>query len=99
MNKKLKANKQLTLPIFLQGVEFDIKCLRKLRHLDLEYNKIRRFPNSTLRQFDRVFGSEGAERKRLNLKGNAFRCDCHLQNFKDWLEETDVQFYHKEEIR
>jgi Leucine-rich repeat (LRR) protein len=25
----------------LQGVEFDFKCIKKLRHLDLEYNKIR----------------------------------------------------------
>jgi len=83
----------------LQGVEFDIQCLRNLRHLDLEYNKIRRFPNSTLRTFDRVFGSDNSEAKQLNLKGNAFRCDCHLKNFAHWLQETDVQFYHKEEIR
>ena len=83
----------------LQGVEFDIKCLRNLRHLDLEYNKIRRFPNSTLRTFEKVFGSDNSESKQLNLKGNAFRCDCHLKNFAQWLEETDVQFYHKEEIR
>ena len=38
----------------LQGVEFDLGCLRNLRHLDLEYNKIRRFDNSTLRTFEKV---------------------------------------------
>ena len=37
--------------------------------------------------------------KQLNLKGNAFRCDCHLNNFRQWLQATNVNFYHKEEIR
>ncbi len=85
----------------LQGVEFDFSCLKQLRHLDLQYNKIRRFPSKTLRKFDQVFGAGSSQpgAKQLSLKGNSFRCDCHLKNFAQWLNRTKTQFYHKEAIR
>ena len=81
----------------LQGVEFDFSCLKNLTHLSLEYNKIKRIPNAILKQFDKVFGrgTRHPSAKHLNLKGNPFRCDCHLTNLASWLERTEVKFYHK----
>lgn len=84
----------------LQGVEFIFSCLKNLRHLDLEYNKIKRLPNKTLLQFDKVFGRGTARpsSKHLNLKGNPFTCDCHLRNLASWLDSTHVKFYHKVDL-
>lgn len=79
----------------LQGIEFSLQCLEQLSYVSLEYNKIRRLDDKTLRKLDQVFASDKSGRKTINLKGNPFRCDCHLDNFYDWLYHTNISFFHK----
>ena len=38
----------------LQVVNFSLDCLKRIKYLDLEYNKIKRFDKKTLDKFDKV---------------------------------------------
>ena len=77
----------------LQEVNFSLKCLKQLRYLDLEYNKIKRLTNRTLKKFDEAFSM--SKDKTINLKGNPFHCDCELRNLYDWLISTKTSLFHK----
>ena len=77
----------------LRTVNFSLDCLKQLRYLDLQYNKIQRLDDRTLDKIETVFAAD--RNKTLNLKGNPFRCDCYLKNVYDWLARTKVSFFHK----
>lgn len=80
----------------LQEINFSLKCLKQLRYLDLEYNKIKRLTDRTLEKFDEVFAHSSD--KTINLKGNPFRCDCELRNLFNWLKTTKTSLFHKVNI-
>jgi len=90
----------------LTDINFSIDCLKKLRYLDLEYNKIRNLPQSTLDKLDQVFGQkkvgiDGSWKytRQLNLHGNPYACDCHMMPFKRWLNHTQVNLINKDAMR
>ena len=90
----------------LTDVNFSFECLKKLRYLDLEFNKIRNLNQVTLEKLQKVFGHKerGADGKmkftrQLDLHGNPFACDCHMRNFKQWLNITEVNLMNKEAMR
>lgn len=77
----------------LQSVDFILECLGKLTYLNLEYNKIKRLSNETLRKFDKLTNSNPKFKPTINLKGNPFHCDCHLRHFYDWLRTTKTSVF------
>lgn len=81
----------------LETINFSLDCLEKLRYLDLQYNKIKRLDQKTIEKIERVFAYN--DNRTLSLKGNPFRCDCNLKNVYQWLANTSITFYHKEELR
>ena len=40
----------------LRVLNFSLECLKKIKYLDLEYNKIKRFDKRTLDKIDKVYG-------------------------------------------
>eukprot|EP00095_Tigriopus_kingsejongensis_P004630 maker-scaffold291_size219542-snap-gene-0.13 protein:Tk04630 transcript:maker-scaffold291_size219542-snap-gene-0.13-mRNA-1 annotation:"hypothetical protein DAPPUDRAFT_103849" len=82
----------------LQDIDFSLDCLEQLTYLDLQYNKIRRLSERTLKKLDDALKSDGDDRA-VHLKGNPFHCDCYLKNFQNWLRNTRTTLHHKDEIR
>lgn len=90
----------------LTDINFSLECLKKLRYLDLEFNRIRNLPQTTLRKLEAAFGqkergSDGRMRftRQVDLHGNPFACDCHMQNFAQWLNRTDINLMNKDAMR
>jgi len=90
----------------LTDINFSLDCLKKLRYLDLEYNKIRNLPQTTLEKLDQVFGHkeegrDGSMRytRQLDLHGNPYNCDCHMKPLKKWLNQTKINLMNKEAMR
>ena len=93
----------------LTSIEFSLDCLKQITYLDLQYNKIRRLDDKTLTKFEQLFSltppskhgrkDETHRGRSINLKGNPFRCDCHLRNFYDWLAKTNISMFHREDYR
>merc|ERR1711936_1373361 len=90
----------------LTDINFSLECLRKLRYLDLEFNRIRNLPQTTLEKLDAAFGhkevgSDGRLRftRQVDLHGNPFACDCHMQNFAQWLNRTEINLMNKDAMR
>lgn len=81
----------------LRKVDFNITCLRHLRFLDLERNRISGFSTGDLEILD----SFPAQNRNLviDLRGNHFLCDCNIANLYAWLQRTQVQVRNKEMLR
>ena len=58
----------------LKSIDFDFGCIKQLRFLDLQYNKIKRLDGHTMQQIDNKFG--GQKRMQINLIQNPWVCDC-----------------------
>jgi len=90
----------------LTDINFSLECLKKLRYLDLEFNRIRNLPQVTLEKLDAAFGhkevgSDGRLRytRQIDLHGNPYACDCHMQNFAQWLNQTEINLMNKDAMR
>jgi hypothetical protein len=90
----------------LTDINFSLECLKKLRYLDLEFNRIRNLPQTTLEKLDLAFGhkelgSDGKMRlhRQIDLHGNPFACDCHMKNLKQWLNNTQINLMNKDAMR
>ncbi|XP_023333410.1 phospholipase A2 inhibitor [Eurytemora carolleeae] len=82
----------------LTDINFTLSCLPKLRYLDLEYNKMTNLHQPTFKLIESVFGDPEKDRT-INIKGNPFRCDCHISEFLHWFRDTSVKISNKEEVR
>lgn len=82
----------------LTDINFSLDCLRQLRYLDLEFNKITNLRKSTLAKLDQAFAGK-TKNRRIDLHGNPYNCDCHFMPFLDWLKQTKVNLDHKEDMR
>jgi len=81
----------------LRRVDFNITCLRHLRFLDLERNRISGFSTKDLDILD----SFPAQNRSfvIDLRGNHFLCDCNIANLYAWLQRTQVEVRNKEMLR
>ncbi|XP_071138013.1 trophoblast glycoprotein-like [Mytilus edulis] len=73
------------------------RCLTHLEHLDLSYNSINTFEaysnhNGLLFSLDQI---QKVSNLSVNFYGNEFDCDCHMQDFHDWLKRTEVHVFKK----
>ena len=78
----------------LKSIEFDFECIKKLRFLDLQYNKMKRLDQKTLKQIDKTFG--GRRDRKINLIQNPWVCDCYLEPFINWVRATNTSLYQKQ---
>lgn len=72
----------------LEHLDFDISCLKHLRFIDLQYNKI---SNPNLR--DLIAMDTLPERNQslmVDLTANPINCDCNIRDFFAWLASTKV---------
>ncbi|XP_023702516.1 trophoblast glycoprotein [Cryptotermes secundus] len=81
----------------LRGIDFNITCLRHLRFLDLERNRISGFNTGDLDTLD-SFPSQN-QSLVIDLRGNHFLCDCNIADLYAWLQKTQVQVRNKEMLR
>lgn len=74
----------------LEGLNFNINCLKKLRFLDLERNQFTMLKARDLNALDELAKS----RKHVNLTvdfwDNPFTCNCSINFFKQWLGISNV---------
>lgn len=71
----------------LKTLNFDVKCLPRLRYLDLESNRINHLNREDLKTFD------GFMKQRdfvLDIHKNNFPCDCSVNELYSWLKTTKV---------
>ena len=78
----------------LKSIDFDFGCIKQLRFLDLQYNKIKRLDEHTMQQIDNKFG--GQKRMQINLIQNPWVCDCYLKPFIDWVLTTNSTLHQKQ---
>ncbi len=86
----------------IYDINFGFACIKKLRFLDLSYNKIKRLRSSTLKRIDETFHQPQRSTdpiRKLNLLGNPFVCDCNLIPFQRWLSESTANLYKKDQLR
>jgi len=83
----------------LSDINFSLSCLKKLRYLDLEFNKIRNLRKDTLDKLDTVFGNKSNSISQIDLHGNPFTCDCNMNPLYDWLKVTKARLVNKQEMR
>lgn len=77
-------------------LNFNIRCLKRLRYLDLEDNNITKFSESDLSAFDsKVTGTNSFT---LEIRGNPFRCDQAIRNLYNWLLKTQVVIRNKDHL-
>ena len=80
----------------LKSIEFDFGCIKQLRYLDLQYNKMKRMDEETMNRIDQKFG--GNKRMQINLIQNPWVCDCYLKPFIDWVLKTNSTLHQKQVI-
>lgn len=87
----------------LYDLDFNLTCIKKLKFLDVSYNKIKRLSKVTRDKIDRVFkqphNSTDTDFRKINLIGNPYVCDCNLRDMFDWLQNTRANLQHREEMR
>merc|ERR1719309_1767775 len=83
----------------LSDINFSLSCLKKLRYLDLEFNKIRNLRRDTLDKLDIVFGNNSNSMSQVDLHGNPFTCDCNMNPLYDWLKVTKARLVNKNAMR
>ncbi|VDI30678.1 Hypothetical predicted protein, partial [Mytilus galloprovincialis] len=76
------------------------RCMPHLEYLDLSYNSISTFesysnPNGLLFSLDQI---QKASNVSVKFFGNQFDCDCHLREFQDWLNRTEVHVLQKDKL-
>merc|ERR1712223_59515 len=81
----------------LKSIEFDFGCIKQLRYLDLQYNKMKRLDEQTMQRIDQKFG--GIKRMQINLIQNPWVCDCYLKPFIDWVLTTNSTLHQKQSMR
>ncbi|XP_021938408.1 trophoblast glycoprotein [Zootermopsis nevadensis] len=81
----------------LRSLNFNITCLKHLRFLDLERNRMSGFSTEDLDILD----SFPAQNRTfvIDLSGNHFICDCNIADLYAWLQKTHVQVRNKEMLR
>ncbi|XP_055377769.1 phospholipase A2 inhibitor isoform X2 [Condylostylus longicornis] len=86
---------------WLQEINFDVKCLKKLRFLDLERNKFEYLKPKDLKLLDELEENSRMERSIdliVDFKLNPFVCDCKIHQFHKWLNLTKVNVREKEKL-
>jgi len=84
----------------LTDLDFNFKCIKKLRFLDVQRNKIKRLDKRTLDRIDDKFGSGSGDDgpKKLNLNWNPWECDCYLRPFVKWVKNTRARLYEERHL-
>lgn len=72
----------------LTELRFDIRCLPKLRFLDLQRNKFPTVPQRDLNMLDSF--PKRNQTMTIDLSNNPFKCNCQLLPFVRWSETTKV---------
>ncbi|XP_044262926.1 trophoblast glycoprotein [Tribolium madens] len=77
-------------------LNFNLRCLKKLRYLDLENNNITKFSEADLSDFDSLVAP--TRHFTLEIRGNPFRCDQAIRNLYNWLLKTQVEVRNKDHL-
>jgi len=80
----------------LKSIDFRFDCIKKLRFLDLQYNKIKRLDGHTMKQIDNAFANQ--RERKINLIQNPWVCDCYLKPFIEWVLTTNSSLHQKQVI-
>ncbi|KAJ3640802.1 hypothetical protein Zmor_027342 [Zophobas morio] len=80
----------------IPSLNFNVRCLKKLRYLDLENNNIDKFRQDDLEAFDSLVTQNN--KFTLELRGNPFRCDQAIRDLYNWLLQTKVEVREKDHL-
>lgn len=82
---------------YLTGIDFEISCLRHLRYIDLEDNKIVMLTPKELKMLDELPARN--QSLKIVLHNNRFSCECSINDLFVWLQTTKVTVIEKDMIR
>jgi len=84
---------------YLPALNFNVKCLKKLRFIDLEHNNITKLTQKDLDNLDKLAPPfREADPLMIDLSRNPLRCDAALKTFYNWLLKTNVTVRNKEKL-
>ncbi|KAK7792425.1 hypothetical protein R5R35_011427 [Gryllus longicercus] len=72
----------------LEHLDFDVSCLKQLRFIDLEANKIAKLNLKDLVAMDTL--PRRNQTLMVDLTNNPINCDCNIRDFVAWLGSTKV---------
>lgn len=83
----------------LKDINFEVRCLKNLRFLDLERNKFEFVKTSDMRLLNEL---EERDNRSVDLivdfNLNPFVCDCKISSFRTWLQGTHVIVRNQESL-
>ncbi|XP_068152785.1 trophoblast glycoprotein isoform X2 [Drosophila tropicalis] len=83
----------------LKDINFEVRCLKNLRFLDLERNKFEFVKPSDMRVMNEL---EDRVNRTVNLivdfNLNPFVCDCKISPFRTWIQSTRVTVRNKDSL-
>lgn len=75
----------------LKEINFNIKCLRHLRFLDLERNRFETLNERDMDALTMLSNLPGrSDELVVDFSRNPFQCDCSIFDFVNWLRATNV---------
>lgn len=84
----------------LTNLNFNMTCMRHLRFLDMEGNKIESLTRRELNLMDRVNSMPGRDVNFVvDFKKNPFTCECGIADFVTWIKRTNVTVRDKDKLR
>lgn len=84
---------------YLPGINFNVRCLKKLEFLDLEQNNITRFTQNELDSLDTLSYPTRNDSLVLDIGKNPFRCDTAISKLITWLHKTNVTIRNKDYLQ
>lgn len=84
---------------FLPSLNFNVKCLKKLEFLDLQFNNITKFTQSELDSFDQLGYPFRKDSLVIDIGGNPFRCDIAISKLYVWMHKTNVTIRNKDYLK
>lgn len=84
---------------FLPSLNFNVKCLKNLEFLDLQYNNITKFTQSELDSLDQLSYPFRKDSLTIDIGGNPFRCDNAISKLYGWLRKSNVTVRNKDSLK
>lgn len=84
---------------FLPGLNFNVRCLKKLAFLDLEHNNITKLTASDLDSLDTLSFPYRNESLTIDVSRNPFRCDNAISKLYTWMHRTNVTIRNRDYLQ
>lgn len=83
---------------YVPALNFNVRCLKKLRFLDLEHNNITRLSQKDLDNLDKLMAPNREIKLVMDISRNPLKCDAVAKNLCTWLQRTNVTLRNRDSL-